>query len=818
MISSKQPISYGFARNVMSWARCCRSTRFLLAWLLVCASLLGHRFGLSQNTSQEANAPRPPKVQPPADFRVPLLTEPVRLSDFKSMEPTGELKGKLARVTGFIQNTPNDGAPATQKTVVWVGHTKSTLYFVFVCYDDHPNRIRGHLTRREVFASVGITGDDYVSVLLDPFQDRRRGVVFSVNPAGVQADGAWTDTASSSWETDVDFSYDQVWDSDARRTPEGWMALLAIPFRSLRFRNIGSDWGVVFYRSIPRNSEVDFWPRVSTSVPGVLTQEGTMHGIEGVTGSHNFQINPYGLAQNEKELINLDPLNPYFSNRHLEGTGGGEAKLIIKDRIVLDGTINPDFSDVESDQPQFTVNQRYPVYFPELRPFFLENANYFATPIFLVYTRNIVHPEFGIRMTGKLANTNLGLFAIDDREPGEAYPPDDPLYHERAKYMVGRISQDIGTRGSSVGLIYTDEEFGGGWNRIGGADFVARLPKSWSVLGQGVVSSTQGPLPTSAAVGYSAGPAFYLEAQRTGHAFNLDSINKSYATGFHSELGFIPTTNIYNDQTRATYQWFPSGKAVQSYGLDLLQQLAWDHQGNRVYHYTTFAPFMTLPRQFNIAPQIGQFSDTLGPQNGYPLAHNVNFTENFGGLVVQGAPFKQLTFYFNPTLTGNVNYNPIPGGVPFLLHAQVVQALATVKPVRQLSLEDTYLLDREHSASTSAFVYENQIFRTKINYQFTRSVSARVITEYDTTLVNPDETSLQRTKQIQTQALFTWLPHPGTVLYIGYNNNLQNLDRSLCNRLPDGSCDPGNPVPPRSPDWLNTGKQIFVKFSYLFRF
>jgi hypothetical protein len=818
MIFSKRPTCCGTARNAMNGKRCSSKGLALLGLLLLCVFPQFHLFCMAQ---ESADAMQPPKERPPADFRVPLLTAPITLADFKDMEPAPELKSKLAKVTGFLQNTPNDGAPPTQKTEVWIGHTKSALYLVFVCYDDHPDRIRGQLTRREVFANSDLfsfTGDDYVSVLLDPFQDRRKGVVFSVNPAGVQADGAWTDTASSAWSNDINFSYDQVWDSDARKTSSGWMALISIPFRSLRFRNIGSDWGVVFYRAIPRNSEVDFWPRVATSIPGVLTQEGTMRGIEGVTGSHNLQINPYVLAQNEKELNSVDPLNPYFSNRHLEGTAGGEAKYIIKDRVVLDGTINPDFSDVESDQPQFTVNQRYPVYFPELRPFFLENANYFSTPIFLVYTRNIVHPEFGIRMTGKLNNTNLGMFAIDDREPGEAYPPGDPLYQQRAKYFVGRISQDLGSKGSSAGLIYTDEEFGGGWNRIGGVDFVARLPKSWSLLGQGVASSTQGPTPTSSETTYSAGPAYYLDIQRTGHAFNLDSVNKDYSTGFQTELGFIQTTNIYSDQTHVSYQWFPQSKTVQGYGLDFLQQLAWDHQGNRLYHYTTFAPFINLPRQLNIAPQLGQYSDTLGPQNGYPLTENVNFTENFVGLVFRGAPYKQLDFYLNPTLTGNVNYNPVEGGVPYLLHAQVVQALATIQPFRQLTTDNTYLLDREHAASSGAFVYENQVFRTKINYQFTRSMSARVIAEYDSTLTNPAETSLQRTKEIQTQALFTWLPHPGTVLYIGYNNELQNLDRSLCNRLPDGSCDPSNPVPPRSPDWLNTGKQIFVKFSYLFRF
>ena len=115
-------------------------------------------------------------------------------------------------------------------------------------------------------------------------------------------------------------------------------------------------------------------------------------------------------------------------------------------------------------------------------------------------------------------------------------------------------------------------------------------------------------------------------------------------------------------------------------------------------------------------------------------------------------------------------------------------------------------------------VYESQTFRTKINFQFTRSFSARVIAQYDSTLSNPAETSIPRRKQIGTQALFTWLPHPGTAIYAGYNNDLQNLDRSLCNRLLSGSCDPGNIEPPRSPQYLNDGRQFFIKASYLLRF
>ena len=770
------------------------------------------RLASAQNSKPTPVTPQPPKAQRPSDFKVPLLTEALKLSDFAGMEPRPGLIEKLTKVTGFLQNTPVDGAPASQQTDVWIGHTKSTLYFVFICHDRAPAAIRGHLARRE-----NITEDDTISVILDPFEDRQRGIMFALNPAGVQADAAWTDSTGSDYSAAADYSYDQVWDSETRITSSGWMALMAIPFRSLRFRTTSQDWGVVFMRNLPRNSEVDFWPRVSTSTAGVLSQEGTMHGIEGVTGSHNFQLNPYGLVQNERELIKLDPQNPFFSSRRFEGTGGGEAKYILKDSIVFDGTINPDFSDVESDQPQFTVNQRYPVYFPELRPFFLENANYFSTPILLIYTRNIVHPEFGIRMTGKIGRTNLGFLAIDDREPGETYAPGESLYHQRAKYSVARISRDFG-KNSSVGLIYTDQEFGGGWNRIGGVDFTAHLNNAWSLIGQAVETSTKGPTATSSATTYSAGPASYFEVQRAGHAFNLDNVFKDYSTGFQTQLGFIPTTDLYNDQINSSYQWFLKNKLVQSFVFSGVQIVGWDHQGNRLYHYSTFTPYFTFARQIITGPVFGQNSDTLGPQDGYPLTHNVNFTENFGGIVVKGSPYKQLQINLSGFRMGNVNYNPVAGGVPFLLNAEEVQAQITVAPIRNLTAENIYLLDRDFSVANNSFVYESQVFRTKINYQFTRSISARVIAEYDSTLANPAETSLLRKKQIGTQALFTWLPHPGTVLYVGYNNDLQNLDRSLCNRGLNGACDPTNPTPPRANNYLNDGKQIFVKFAYLFRF
>jgi hypothetical protein len=333
-----------------------------------------------------------------------------------------------------------------------------------------------------------------------------------------------------------------------------------------------------------------------------------------------------------------------------------------------------------------------------------------------------------------------------------------------------------------------------------------------------VESSTKGDQDTGTPTPYAAGPASDLQVTRNGHSFNMFDEYQDISTGFQTQLGFLQSANIRSDHLHTTYQFFPKHSFIQSYGIETNQNYAFDHQGDRVYRYLTADPFVLLPRNMVFAPIGGQNSDTVSPLNYPALPDFRNFTENFAGIVFRGAPWRLFNFNLVTIRAGNVNYNPISGQVPFLLNQEVVNLLFTVQPINQLTIDNTYLLDRDHAAAGGAFVYETQTLRTKVNYQFTRSISARVIAEYDSTLANPANTSLTRTKQVATQALLTWLPHPGTAIYIGYSNDLQNLNRSLCNRLPNGTCDPNNTSLPRAGALLNDGRQIFIKASYLFRF
>ncbi len=736
---------------------------------------------------------------------VPQIDHDLSLADFDGMKPKAALRDKLAFASEFVQNQPADGKPPTERTEAYLGRTATTFFAAFVCYDSRVSTIRGHLSRRE-----NIGADDSVGLLLDPFQDRRRGVLFQLNPEGVQADANYVDN------DDPDYSYDQVWNSAARRTPEGWIAIMAIPFRSIRSRSTAPEWGVVLSRSLPRNSETDYWPRISQSISGTLTQEGTLLGMEGAT-SHNIQINPYGLVHRIKELDTDNPLNPFFSKRNFAGTVGGDIKAVIKDTIVLDGTINPDFSQIESDQPQFRVNQRYAIFYPELRPFFLENSSYFDTPITLLYTRSIINPEFGARATGKIGHTNIGFLTIDDRAPGTFVAEDDPLHGKRALTTVARVSQDIG-KFSNVGVIYAQRTFAGSANRVGGADFFARIDQHWNLRAAMVESSTH-QLDGS----YNAGPASRFTLQRQGHSLYFNQQYRDFTGGYETDAGFTSVPSVRQSNTTLNYQWYPAGPTakrltLQTYGVETNNRIAFSRAGDRVFRYSSGDVFFAFARNTVISPLFGQNSDTVGPADFPQIAQRLNFTENYGGFVFRSAPKPQFSMNIVATHGGTVNYSPAGSAPPNLLNQDQVRAYLTLQPIGSLTIDNTYLLDRTANAETGAHTYESQTLRTKINYQFTRAFSARAIVEYDSVGRNALQSSLDRTKQVATQVLLTWLPHPGTAIYAGYNNDLQNLDRTLCNRTPSGQCDADNPSVPRSSQYLGDGREFFIKASYLLRF
>ena len=362
------------------------------------------------------------------------------------MKPEGEAAMQMVKVTGFKQRNPHDGEPVSEPTEAYLGYDQKNLYAAFICFDD-PNKVRGRMSRRE-----DIADDDEVEIMLDTFHDRRRAYAFQTTPLGVQWDAIYTEASREEISGNWDTSFDTVWDSHGKITSQGFVVLISIPFKSLRFPATNQQqWGVILYRGIVRKNEDSFWPHISYKVQGRLGQAATLNGLEGISPGRSIELIPYGVMRSFRGLDTRDPSNPFFQHAVAQGQPGMDAKFVLHDHFVLDLTANPDFSQVESEDPQITVNQRFEVYFPEKRPFFLENEDYFRTPLDLFFTRNIEDPSAGIRLTGKQGPYSVGLMATDDRSSRPRRPQLlSPIRHNRAPTNCSAFAPTSRSRASAA--------------------------------------------------------------------------------------------------------------------------------------------------------------------------------------------------------------------------------------------------------------------------------------------------------------------------------------------------------------------------------
>ncbi len=716
------------------------------------------------------------------------------------MQPDSEWEGKMTKVEDFRQWKPKDGAPSSQRTVAYLGYDAKNLYIVFVCFDSSPGAIRGHLTSRD---NVFNAGDDFVDVWLDTFHERHRMYEFQVNPLGVQGDGIDDETNNNE-----DFTFDAVWHSRGKITKEGYVVWIAIPFKSIRFSNADvQTWGLLLQRDITRNSEKTFWPRVTQNIKGLASQSADLTGIENISPGKNMQFIPYGLFRSFRGLDLRDPLAPAYTSRAAKFDGGVDSKFILKKSLVLDFTVEPDFSQIESDQPQVTVSQRFEVFFPEKRPFFLENASYFTTPINLFFTRRIANPEFGSRLTGRLGRFSIGALVADDRSPGLIVPRTDPEAGKRAEFAIVRVARDV-LRDSTIGVIYTDREFDGSFNRVGGIDGRIRLSPTTITSFQAVESSTRFLDGT-----HLAGPAFEYDITRSTHSMNANLHYTGRSDGFRTLAGFDPQPDIHNVSQDLTYTWWPKKSHwLLDWGPDINSYVIRDHEGNTINWGTVPNFKLEMNRQTRIVYQYAIENETLRPRDFGVLTSNINFQRFTNVVQFSSAPKSQVSFSIDYRWGRRVNYAPAVNAPPYLARRNGVDVEMTLHPVNRLQVDNSYLWFRLGGIDGSRQpAFNNHIIRSKWNYQFTRELAARLILQYNSIIANPLWTSLAPAKNVNADFLITYLLHPGTAVYVGYNSNADNLDRALA-LGPDGSL-----LRTRS-KFINDDRAFFVKVSYLFRF
>lgn len=728
------------------------------------------------------------------------VTHPPRIEDFAF---GADVPGYV-RVTDFRQYQPANGKPVSRETSAWVAYDNRNLYAVFLCREDR-DHVLARLARRE-----DIFSDDEVALYLDTFHDRQRVFGFYVNPLGVQAD------AISAEGQAEDFNWDTVWDSKGILTDYGYAVSIAIPFRSLRFpRSDAQTWGFGLARFIPARNESSYWPLYTAEKEGFANQLGLADGLTGISPGRNLQFIPYGLAESAHSLDLIDAGPPLATantsaNTGLSATGpaawdsnnsvhaGLDTKVILHDALTLDLTLNPDFSEVETEDPQATVDQRFEVYFPEKRPFFLDNASYFLTPENLFFSRNIVDPEFGARLTGKVGPWLLGFLAIDDREPGLLVAPTDPLYGTHAKIGVVRIAHDIG-RQSSFGLLATGYDFGTNQEIDLSADGRFKLTPNLVLTAQAVRSQTHG-------FGFDKVFGSDYLANLAYSSLHVSTTSKflDRSPNFDSFLGYIPRVDIRQIEQDASYKWLPEN-IFKSLGPALTVIADWDHE-KALQDWVVNPAF-----KFEMAKQT---FITLGRTEAVEVYENIPFRKHSTDFSVSSEFSKRFALSVTYGQGARVNY--YPGGMllPFAAPGRDLNAKVTYRPRGNVKIDNIYIYDRlstfERSMLTAAFgnavVYNSHQIRQVINWQFTRPLSLRLIIDYDSTLPNPSLIALDRTKAADANLLFTWLLKPGTAFYAGYTNSHANL------ALEDGMTTTiANPV-------TTTGRAVFVKMSWLLRY
>jgi hypothetical protein len=680
-------------------------------------------------------------------------------------------------VTDFRQREPGDGTPVSQATTAYLSYDDANLYVVFVCRDD-PAKVRARVARREE-----IGADDQVVLYLDTFRDHKRAYFFMINPLGVQLDGIMTEGQ------DDDLSWDAVWQSDGRVTPDGYVARMTIPFRSLRFpRAPVQTWGVAIGRVIRRSSEEAYWPLLTKRVKGFVPQFAALEGLADISPARNVQATPYSTLARARFLDDDVPAMVTDDDHRL----GLDAKLVLRDALTLDATMNPDFSQVESDDPQVTTNQRFDLFFPEKRPFFIENSGYFQTPVNLFFSRRVVDPGAGVRLTGKAGRWAVGAIAINDRAPGRVASP-DPLAGSRAAVGALRIQRELGEE-STVGFLVTHRDLEGSFDRALSLDSRLKLGSNWAFAGQLMRSETR---ELDSARTRRSGTGVLAQIEREGRHFDYTGSYLRFSPDFAVPLGFVQRLAIQQTEHEWKVRLRPDGKAVLNYGPTVSVAYVWDPDGVQLDR--------EIKGEFQVE-MVGETELQVEHARAFELFEGIPFRPYSSQVSLATQWLKWLGVDASYQWGTAVNHDPAGALLPFMGRAAEAELGLGIRPTPRLRVDQAVIHSRLDT-DAGARVFTERLWRTKLNYQFSRFLSLRAIVDYeaeyaDTTLFDDDE----RARQWGADLLITYLVNPGTALYVGYTDRYENL-----------SIFEGNVERTRSPT-LSVGRQVFVKLSYLWRF
>jgi len=674
---------------------------------------------------------------------------------------------KAPSVTGFKSFIPDFGKDLDFKTVVYMAYDEENLYFAYRCFDDESGKIKASINSRD-----NILDDDWVCINLDSFNDQQSLYAFYINPHGIQMDSRF---AGGLEDRSVDF----VWYSAGTLNDEGYTVEIQLPLKSIRFSNREPvEMSVFFERKISRQAIQGSYPPMDPEKGfAFLTQMKPMI---------YYDVKHYSLFEV------LPAFTYLYRNQHTEGEMNKDerspklsltTKYGITSQLIIDGTLNPDFSQVEADAGQVDINLRYKVFYPEKRPFFLEghdNFNFAATqadehdPVnTLVHTRSIVNPYAGVKLTGKVGEriTLAALYAAD-RVDSDYDSVNNSMAHFPILRMKYSLSDD-----SFLGAIYTGRELDTAFNRVGGLDGLLRISKGSTIQYNAVLSSNKAGQGDEAQNGYMLAAEYGHDSRNISYSFG----GKSISPGFVSSTGFINRTGINYLKGLFKPKFYPETEFIQRIDLELFTRQAYDIEyklWETVDHlaswiYFSGSTYIKLKAEY--ATEIfraerfksGGFHALVSTQIGKKI-NLASLYQHLGSIYYSAEPFQ-----------GVINN--------FIF-------MGAYKPSEKLHLDLTFRYSDFSDDKTGDKVYDYSILRGKVTYQMNKYFFIRAITEYN---------SYREELLTDFLASFTYIP--GTVVYFGYGSIYERL------RWEDG-----NYI--RDEHFLETTRGFFFKCSYLYRF
>ncbi len=718
---------------------------------------------------------------------------------------------QAALLKGFTQYRPVDSRPAADSTEVLAFYAPDAMYFGIRAYEAHGNVVRATLADRD-----NIGTDDNVQILLDTFNDRRRALLFAVNPLGVQQDGVRSEglagaaggaNAGFRFDGVVDLNPDYVYQSQGHVTPWGYEVEVRIPFKSLRYQSGATqDWGIQFIRVTQHTGYEDTWTPVVRASASFLIQSGTLKSLTGLRHGLVMDVTPEFTSR--LDGAPAPPSSYQYEKIHPEL--GVNVRWGVTQNLSAAGTVNPDFSQVEADVGQVTVNQRFALFFPEKRPFFLEGLEQFDTPNALIYTRRITAPVAGAKLTGKVGGTAVAYIgAVDDNNQTPRHYP---------VFNVLRLRRDVGAS-STVGLVYTDRIFGSDWNRVVGADARVIWKKIWFSTAQIVGSWTKD-------IGERSGALWDVTLyDLTGYSYGNHAELVGISPHFAALSGFVNRVNIVQGRLANRFTWYGKpGALLENTTTFILISPTWRYRDffnlgstlegsiNEQWFFTLRGGWVLTAvwsndhQVFDPPDYSGYQVDSAGVLRPFSIPHGLY--NLWSGVAAVATPERAVKV--------NVSLGRASG--PIFAEAAEGRALnlflaATWKPTQALRFDAQWPHQVITRAGDGSWFSTADIPRLKIEYQLARSIFFRYVGQYtsqkidalhdprsgDTLVINGTKQVRRTNTDFRNDFLFSYRPTPGTVLFFGYGASLTEPDPFSFRHL------------------ARTGDGFFLKASYLFR-